>query len=85
MLYASSGEDFEQAARKVAMQTRDTLEAAKSCKTPEAQVERLYLAFFTRKPSADETARAVSSLKNGLSLSDLAWVLLNAHEFLFVR
>lgn len=61
------------------------LEAAKSCKTQEAQVERLYLAFFTRKPSAGETARAVSALKNGLLLSDLAWVLLNAHEFLFVR
>ena len=30
VLYASSGEDFEQAARKVAMQTRDMLEAAKA-------------------------------------------------------
>jgi len=30
VLYASSGDDFEQAARKVAMQTRDTLEAAKT-------------------------------------------------------
>ncbi len=29
VLYASSGDDFEQAARQVAMQTRDTLEAAK--------------------------------------------------------
>ena len=29
VLYASSGEDFAEAARKVAMQTRDTLEAAK--------------------------------------------------------
>jgi orotidine-5'-phosphate decarboxylase len=29
VLYASSGEDFAIAARKVAMQTRDTLEAAK--------------------------------------------------------
>jgi orotidine-5'-phosphate decarboxylase len=30
VLYASSGEDFAEAARKVAMQTRDTLEAAKT-------------------------------------------------------
>jgi hypothetical protein len=29
VLYASSGDDFEQTARHVAMQTRDTLEAAK--------------------------------------------------------
>ena len=30
VLYASSGDDFEQAARQVALQTRDTLEAAKA-------------------------------------------------------
>jgi orotidine-5'-phosphate decarboxylase len=30
VLYASSGDDFAEAARKVAMQTRDTLEAAKA-------------------------------------------------------
>jgi orotidine-5'-phosphate decarboxylase len=30
VLYASSGNDFAEAARKVAMQTRDTLEAAKA-------------------------------------------------------
>jgi orotidine-5'-phosphate decarboxylase len=30
VLYASGGDDFEQAARQVAMQTRDTLEAAKA-------------------------------------------------------
>jgi len=30
VLYASSGDDFERAARQVAMQTRDTLEAAKA-------------------------------------------------------
>jgi orotidine-5'-phosphate decarboxylase len=30
VLYASSGDDFEAAARKVATQTRDMLEAAKS-------------------------------------------------------
>ena len=30
VLYASSGDDFEQSARQVAMQTRDMLEAAKS-------------------------------------------------------
>jgi orotidine-5'-phosphate decarboxylase len=29
VLYASSGDDFAKAARQVAMQTRDTLEAAK--------------------------------------------------------
>jgi orotidine-5'-phosphate decarboxylase len=29
VLYASSGKDFAEAARKVALQTRDTLEAAK--------------------------------------------------------
>jgi orotidine-5'-phosphate decarboxylase len=30
VLYASSGDDFEAAARKVAMQTSDMLEAAKA-------------------------------------------------------
>jgi orotidine-5'-phosphate decarboxylase len=32
VLYASSGADFAAAARKVAIQTRDVLQAARDCK-----------------------------------------------------
>lgn len=61
------------------------LAAAKAQTAPEAQVRTLYLAFFSRPPSLMESAEARAALKNGLSLADLTWVLLNAHEFLFIQ
>ena len=48
------------------------------------QIASLYLSFLSRQPLADESARASAALKNGLKTSDLAWVLLNSREFLFV-
>ena len=46
--------------------------------------DRLYLSFLSRRPSAEESAKAVAAMKEGLVLSDLAWVLLNSREFLFI-
>jgi len=53
--------------------------------TPEAQVVSLYLSYLSRKPTAGELAAAGKSLKDGLALTDLAWVLANTREFLFVQ
>jgi len=54
-------------------------------KTPEAQVTSLYLSYLSRKPSAKELLAASKSLKAGLALTDLGWVLANTREFLFVQ
>lgn len=61
------------------------LQTATAQKTPEAQVESLYLSFFSRKPNADELADAVAALGSGLTLRDLTWVLFNTREFVFVE
>ncbi|MFN0077729.1 MAG: DUF1549 domain-containing protein [Prosthecobacter sp.] len=54
-------------------------------KTPEQQVESLYLSFFSRKPKPDELADSVAGLGNGLTMRDLTWVLFNTREFVFVE
>ena len=51
-------------------------------------VEELYLTFFARRPSADETAVGVKHLKKypdnrRAAAEDLAWALMNSTEFVF--
>jgi Protein of unknown function (DUF1549)/Protein of unknown function (DUF1553) len=53
--------------------------------TPEGEVTSLYLSYLSRKPTAKELAAATKSLQGGLALTDLAWVLANTREFLFVQ
>jgi hypothetical protein len=52
-----------------------------------AAVEELYLVTLSRKPSADEAAKAAGWLASAATpkegLQDLLWVLLNSREFLF--
>jgi hypothetical protein len=54
-------------------------------KSPVVSVAALYHAFLARPPTAAESDKAAAALNDGLSLSDLAWVLLNSREFLFVQ
>ncbi len=54
-------------------------------KTPEQQVESLYLSFFSRKPRAEELKTAVGGLESGMTMRDLTWVLFNTREFMFVE
>jgi hypothetical protein len=61
------------------------LQTAAAQATPEAQVESLYLSFFSRRPQPDELADSVSALGSGLTLRDLTWVLFNTREFVFVE
>ena len=52
--------------------------------TREAQVDSLYLSFLSRHPRPDESAKAVKAMDAGLKPADLAWVLANTREFLFL-
>jgi hypothetical protein len=58
---------------------------AMKAKTDEGEVTSLYLSYLSRKPTAKELAAATKSLTDGLALTDLAWVLANTREFLFVQ
>lgn len=68
------------------MITRDSIALAAAAKepSPSESVASLYLSFLSREPSAEESAKAVAAMKEDLVLSDLAWVLLNSREFLFI-
>ena len=54
-------------------------------KTADAEITSLYLSYLSRKPTAKELTAASKSLEGGLALTDLAWVLANTREFLFVQ
>lgn len=60
------------------------LTTASKAKSKNDQIASLYLSFLARQPRPDEAARANAAMKSGLGLPDLAWVLLNSREFLFV-
>ena len=58
---------------------------AMKAKTTDGEVTSLYLSYLSRKPTNKELIAASKSLKDGLALTDLAWVLANTREFLFVQ
>ena len=58
--------------------------AAAAAKTPESQVDTLYLSLLSRHPRPDELAKSTRALAGGLTTADLAWVLVNTREFLFL-
>ena len=41
--------------------------------------------FLARPPSDAEKSKAAAALAGGLTAADLAWVLLNSREFLFIQ
>ena len=61
------------------------VDTAAKLSTPEEKVASLYLSFLSRQPTAEEFAKAANAMKQGLALPDLAWVLLNTREFLFIQ
>ena len=59
--------------------------AATAEKTREAQVDSLFLSFLSRHPRPDELAKATKAMGAGITPADLAWVLVNTREFLFLQ
>jgi hypothetical protein len=62
--------------------------AARKRDTPQAQVDELYLAILSRHPTAAEQqlvlgARGARGTLTQFHLSDLAWALVNSHEFIY--
>ncbi len=72
-------------AKLVADVRSDAVMQAAKAATPEKQVTSLYLSYLSRKPNSRELGAASQSLQDGLALTDLAWVLANTREFLFVQ
>lgn len=70
--------------QEVVTQNSLVLRTAKQQADPAAQIASLYLGFLSRGPTSDESAKALAALKDGLALEDVAWVLLNSREFLFL-
>lgn len=73
------------AARVITDRQSEVLKAALEIKSPPAQVEFLWLSFYARRPTAAESQEAQVALARGATTADLAWCLLNSHEFLFIQ
>ena len=60
---------------------------AKPGATPAETLDEMYLATLSRRPTPDETARALAYLKDAgpTGLADVLWALTNASEFVLIR
>ena len=66
--------------------TRSSLiEAVQMKKTQMDQISALYRACLSRLPLPQETSQCISALQQGLNIGDIAWVLLNSREFIFIQ
>ncbi|GEP43047.1 DUF1549 domain-containing protein [Brevifollis gellanilyticus] len=81
VLMLMNGEAQEVLSSRQAM----AVSAAEKQESAQGQVESLYLSFFSRKPTAEELKSIYEDINNGLKPGDLAWVLFNSREFVFVQ
>lgn len=61
------------------------IETACKEKTDAGRITSLYLSYLSRRPTAQELAASTKAMAGGLHLADLAWVLANTREFLFIQ
>ncbi|MES2594963.1 MAG: DUF1549 domain-containing protein [Verrucomicrobiota bacterium] len=81
VLMLMNGEAQEVLSSRQAM----AVSTAESQQSAQGQVESLYLSFFSRKPTEEELKSIYEDINNGLKPGDLAWVLFNSREFVFVQ
>jgi len=79
MLMNGEAQQVLSSRQALAVATAEKIESA------EGQVESLYLSFFSRKPTAEELKSVYEDINQGLKPGDLAWVLFNSREFVFVQ
>ncbi len=79
MLMNGEAQEVLSSREALAVATAEALDSA------EAQVDSLYLSFFSRKPSAQELETVYAEIRDGLTPGELAWVLFNSREFVFVQ
>lgn len=60
------------------------IETAAKANTTEEKISSLYLSFFGREPRQTEMSYFTSAMNDGLTTTDISWVLLNSREFLFL-
>jgi hypothetical protein len=58
---------------------------AQSAGGPDKQIESLYISVLSRPPTPSQQQAALTAMRSGLSLSDVAWSLLNSREFIFFQ
>jgi hypothetical protein len=79
MLMNGEAQDVLSSRQALAVSTAEKQESA------QGQVESLYLSFFSRRPSPEELKSIYADIEAGLKPGDLAWVLFNSREFVFVQ
>ncbi len=60
------------------------IQSATKASTTEDKISSLYLSFFGRQPRQTEMSYFTSAMNDGLTTTDISWVLLNSREFLFL-
>lgn len=61
------------------------MKAVRGRKSTGQRVDFLYETFLARRPTSNESNRAVAGIENGLELTDVVWALLNSREFIFIQ
>lgn len=63
----------------------DFMKSMQSEKNPTKQIENVFLSTLGRKPSSSELKELKTVLKDDDGFKHVAWILLNTHEFMFIK
>jgi hypothetical protein len=71
--------------QEVITDPRSRMHRATKRMSKEAAIQHLYQSFYSRGATAAEIATIRKAMKDGTTMADLAWVLFNTPEFLFIK
>jgi hypothetical protein len=63
----------------------DFMKSMQSEKNPTKQIEDVFLSTLCRKPDSSELKELKTVLKDDDGFKHVAWILLNTHEFMFIK